>query len=171
MKPDPVALELSRLMNTTGARDPIAPLIARVESALWARPDQSQAWNPLALSSLAFETPTDVRSCWIFVLRAGARFGPERHPNSHQRTVALSGDALFEILVDDSWSPWPVGATTHEPGGTSVISIPPLAWHRIGVGAQNFISVSFHTVPAEQLIEETPLGDDLSITTRRLYHA
>jgi hypothetical protein len=36
----------------------------------------------------------------IFVLRADANFGAERHPNSHQRTVALAGTALFEIFVD-----------------------------------------------------------------------
>jgi hypothetical protein len=31
--------------------------------------------------------------------------------------------------------------------------------------------MSFHTIPAEQLIEETPVGEDLSVTTQRLYHA
>jgi len=149
----------------------MASLLAQVEAVLAARPDQSQAWKALDLGSLGFEIPLDIRSCWIFVLRAGATFGPERHPNSHQRTLALSGQALFELRDDDSWSAWPVSATPDGVRATSVISIPRSVWHRIQVGPENFVSVSFHTVPVEELIEQTPVGDDFSITTERLYHA
>ena len=129
---------------------------------------QPQAWEPLSLGTLGFDTPSDARSCWVFVLRAAATFGAERHPNSHQRTIALSGAALFEVFVDGRWSPWPISGET-ESG--SAVSIPPSVWHRIQIGAKNFISVSFHTVAADQLIEETPVGDDLSLTKQRLYHA
>jgi hypothetical protein len=120
---------------------------------------------------IGFATPEGVRSCWVFVLRSSAKFGPERHPNSHQRTIALSGAALFEILMAETWSPWPVSSVPDETGATSAISIPPSVWHRIRVGPETFVSVSFHTIPAEALIEETPIGDDLSTTARRAYHA
>jgi hypothetical protein len=137
---------------------------------LSARPDQPQAWEPLALGSLGFEVPAGIQSCWIFVLRAGATFGAERHPNSHQRTVALAGTALFEVLVEGAWLPWRMGGKG-ESETASAISIPPSVWHRIEIGSENFVSVSFHTVPAGELIEETPVGEDLSITQQRLYHA
>ena len=101
------------------------------------------------------------------MLRAGATFGAERHPNSHQRTVALSGAALFELFVDGRWTPWPIDGETES---ASAVSIPPSVWHRIQIGPTNFVSVSFHTVAADQLIEETPVGDDLSVTKQRLYH-
>jgi hypothetical protein len=146
-------------------------VLFRVESALAAHPDHRQAWEPMELSSLRFDAPVGVRSCWVFVFRAGAKFGPERHPNSHQRTVALSGAALFEVLAEETWSPWPLSATAEEPHARSAISIPPGVWHRIRVGPRNLVCVSFHTVPAEELIEETPVGDDLSVTKERLYHA
>jgi hypothetical protein len=102
-------------------------------------------------------------------LRAGAIFGAERHPNSHQRTVALAGTAVFEVFVDGAWSPWAVGAGTGSSGLSSTISIPPSVWHRIEIGPENFVSVSFHTVRADRLIEETPVGDDLSTTRQRPY--
>jgi hypothetical protein len=166
MRPDPVAAELSRLLGSARAREAIAPVLARVERALSARPGEPQAWEPLALTSLGFAPPAGIESCWVFVLRAGASFGAERHPNSHQRTIALSGSALFEIFIDGSWRPRPIGEK-----GEAMVSIPPSVWHRIKIGPSNFVSVSFHTVAAERLIEETPVGDDLSITKQRPYHS
>ena len=171
MQPDRVAAKLSHLVNSSRQSDAIAPVLARVERALADRPDQPQAWEPLTLTDLPFKVPADIQSCWVFILRAGATFGAERHPNSHQRTIALSGDALFEVLIDDSWSQWPIRATSDENDSASAVSIPPSVWHRITIGQLNFVSMSFHTVPAEQLIEETPVGGDLSVITQRLYHA
>ncbi len=171
MQPDPETAKLSYLVNSFRQSDAIAPVLARVERALADRPNQPQAWEPLALTDLPFKVPGDIRSCWVFILRAGATFGAERHPNSHQRTVALSGDALFEILIDDSWSQWPIHATSDEKDSASAVSIPPSVWHRITIGQLNFVSMSFHTVPVEQLIEEIPVEGDLSVTTQRLYYA
>lgn len=171
MELDGIAVELSRSLRSSRVRQAIAPARARVESALSARPDQPQAWEPLALDLLGFEIPTGIRSCWIFVLRSGATFGAERHPISHQRTVALSGYALFEVFINGSWSPRPVRGGKGQTESESAVSIPPSVWHRIKIGPENFVSVSFHTVPPDQLIEETPVGDDLSITKQRLYHA
>ena len=171
MQNDQVAAKLSRLLNSSRQSDVIAPALARVERSLRDHPNQPQAWEPLTLGALPFKVPAGIRSCWVFVLRAGASFGAERHPNSHQRTVALSGDALFELFIDDSWSQCPIRAKTSEKDSASAVSIPPSVWHRITVGHMNFVSMSFHTVSAEQLIEETPVGEDLSVTTQRLYHA
>jgi len=169
MQPDPIANELSRALKSPSVRNRIAAALARVQGALAARPDQPQAWEPLPLGSLGFTIPSEILSCWIFVLRAGATFGAERHPNSHQRTVALAGAALFELFIDGTWSPWAVGGGTGARGLSPTISIPPSVWHRIKIGPENFVSVSFHTVGADELIEETPLGDDLSTTRQRLY--
>ena len=105
---DPIAVELSRSLRSSSVRQAIAPTLARVERELSTRPDEPQAWEPVSLGTLGFDTPSDTRSCWVFVLRAGATFGAERHPNSHQRTIALSGAALFEVFVDGRWSPWPI---------------------------------------------------------------
>ncbi len=171
MQPDPETAKLSYLVNSSRHSDAIAPVLSRVERALADHPNQPQAWEPLALTDLPFKVPGDIQSCWVFILRAGATFGAERHPNSHQRTVALSGDALFEVLIDDSWFQWPIRATSSENDSASAVSIPPSVWHRITIGQLNFVSMSFHTVPVEQLIEEVPVEGDLSITTQRLYYA
>ena len=48
------------------------------------------------------------------------------------------------------------------------ISIPPNTWHQGVVGDADWAVVSFHTVPAGELIEERP-GPDEATTRQRRY--
>lgn len=166
MQLDATTRELWRLLLLPGTRDALSPVIAELEETLAAQPGVPQAWKSLALDRLPVKLPEEIQSCWVFVLRAGATFGAERHPNSHQRSVALSGNADFELFEGGGWKAHPIGRDRAD----SAISIPPMAWHRIQIGPANFVSASFHTCPSDQLIEETPVADDLSVTKQRAYH-
>ena len=171
MHDDPVLTELGVLLQDASARSHLASTLDRVEAALAAQDNPPQAWEALPLALFGSSLPSAIRSAWVFVLRGAAVFGAERHPNSHQRTVALRGSALFEVFQDGCWSPRPVAAEEGKAAGESRVSIPTNTWHRIRVGPENFVSCSFHTVPAAELLEETPVDGDLSVTRRRLYHA
>ena len=166
---DPVLAELARLVGDVATADKLAPVLSRVTAVLARAPKLPQAWEPLPTGLFGAQIPAEVKSCWVFALRAAAVFGSERHPNSHQRTIALNGTALFEVLRDGVWQQRPVDGTRGDPLDGGCVSIPSGAWHRIRIGPENFLSVSFHTVPASELIEETPVGDDLAVTHRRLY--
>jgi hypothetical protein len=169
MKTDPVITRLLKLIAQPEIGFKLAPLLARVEADLLSHPKLPQAWEPLPLSLFGREMPIEIKSCWFFVLRKGALFGAERHPNSHQRSFALKGSCLFEVFDKKTWAPHPLDAV-----GKSIksrtLSIPPGTWHRLTVGPSNFVSLSFHTVPAKKLVEETPVGKDLSVTKKRVYH-
>jgi hypothetical protein len=169
MSHDAILKQLSdALAKAVGVKSFTATL-DRVQGELTAHPSQPQAWEPVPLEVLGTPVPAPIKSCWVFVLRGAGVFGAERHPNSHQRTIALSGSARFEVFEGGEWSPRPVDAAT--PGRES-ISIPPNTWHRITIGPEGFVSCSFHTVPADELIEETPVNaEDLSVTRERRYHA
>lgn len=170
MQSDPVLSELSTLIASPAVTAKLAPIVARLEGSLRASPRLPQAWEPVPLDALD-ALPSSIKSCWIFVLRAGGVFGSEKHPNSHQRSIALKGSALFELYVDGVWSSHPIDSAGPSVGAKSV-SIPAGTWHRIKIGPQqNLASLSFHTVVASELIEETPVAEDLSVTRRRLYHA
>lgn len=171
MTNDPVLIDLSELVSKAAAEEPLAGTLARVQRMLSTDRQAPQAWEPVPLDVFGEELPAGIKSCWVFVLRGGGVFGAERHPNSHQRTVALSGSARFEVFDQREWVPRPVDASGREPGASQSISIPPNTWHRIAIGPDTFVSCSFHTVDAHALIEETPVSDDLSITRQRLYHA
>ena len=167
--PDIILTELAGLVGDAVTSARLAPVFSRVQAALAAAPNQAQAWEPLPSDVFGPALPPGIQSCWVFVLRAFRVFGSERHPNSHQRTLAVSGSAEFEILKGEIWQRCPVdgGAPDRLSGGS--ISIPPNTWHRIRIGPKGFLCLSFHTVPAGELIEETPVGDNLAVTHRRLY--
>ena len=114
--------------------------------------------------------PERIRSCWIFVIRAGAATGAERHPNSHQRSCSLLGSGTFEVHDGKAWH---LHALT--PAGDvdrRWVSIPPSTWHRLRVGPSEWGMVSFHTVVARDLIEENPLDPDrLDGSTRQERYA
>jgi hypothetical protein len=166
MKNDPILDQLSTQLSNPSIVDKLNPILTRVESKLIANSDWPQAWEPLKLDLFGSDLPISIKSCWFFVLRSGVVFGAERHPNSHQRSLAFKGSALFEVFVDGVWSACPIDSV-----GTKAISIPANTWHRIKIGSSNFISLSFHTVSAKELVEETPVNNDLSVTQQRLYHA
>jgi hypothetical protein len=171
MREDVLIVELASMMGNPSVRSKLTETLARVEGVLAASEKRPQAWEPVSLTLFGPALPGIIKSCWVFVLRAGATFGAERHPNSHQRTVALRGSALFEVLPKDSWLPRPIDAASPDPVNGRWLSIPANTWHRIKVGPQNLVSCSFHTVPANELIEETPVAEDLSVTLKKLYHA
>lgn len=141
----------------------ISTIVPEVEAQLTTDKRAPQAWRAVPLSQFR-NLPPQVQSIWVFVLRAGAVFGAERHPNSHQRTLPIRGHAVFETLGPAGWTSIEVGTESNG------ISIPPGTWHRIRVGQDGLSSISFHTVRAAELLEETPLSDDFSRTRSRLYH-
>jgi hypothetical protein len=102
-----------------------------------------------------FETkvPVEIRSSWIFVLRDGAEFSAERHPNSIQRMFSFDGSGVTQTWVDGAWRSHPLTSEKQEVG----VSIPVMVWHRSRATSGDWSIVSFHTASADDLIEE--LGD------------
>lgn len=168
---DPLLAQLGSAVARLTADPRFVATLARVAAALEASPREPQAWAALPPELLTPDFPSEIRSCWVFMLRGGATFGAERHPNSHQRSVALRGTATFEVLEDNVWAPRPIAGGGNDPLGNRWISIPPNTWHRIQIGPDTFVSCSFHTAEAAALIEETPVAQDLSVTHQRLYQS
>ena len=165
---DSLILELDRFLRENSRLQKLSPVLSRILSALNDSPHQPQAWETLPENLFAMPLPGDVVSCWAFALRGGGKFPSERHPNSWQRSIALRGSVLFEVYENGEWKPRPVTVSSAQ-NGTRMVSIPPNSWHRITIGPETFVSLSFHTAPASELIEETCVGDDFTNTRRRLY--
>jgi hypothetical protein len=159
--------KLDIIVRSDEVRAKINPVVDRVCSALSKKADALMAWEPIPLEIFGEGLPPEIRSAWIFVLRAGADTGAERHPNSHQRMMTLhgSGDMKTQskkgelrIKKDEKGVDWQSNVLVSEPGEPLErrwISIPPNVWHRPVVGRDvDWVVISFHTVPAEGLIEE-----------------
>jgi hypothetical protein len=158
---------LDEVVRSDKVRAQILPIVERVRAELSRKSDALMAWEPIPLQTFGALPPV-IRSGWIFILRSGADTGAERHPNSHQRMMTYSGmgdmqtdlkRAPNEVNLESeiSWQSNILVSDPNAPLEAHWISIPQNVWHRpvVSPGA-DWIVVSFHTVPAADLIEERP---------------
>jgi hypothetical protein len=150
--------KLDAIVRSDELRAKINPVVDRVRAALSQKPEALMTWEPIPLEIFGEGLPPEIRSGWIFVLRAGADTGAERHPNSHQRMMTLHGSGDMRVRADAASSRWESNVLVSDPSARLErrwISIPPNVWHRPVVGRDgDWVVISFHTVPAEELIEE-----------------
>ena len=147
------------------------PAVTRACEDLRTHPSAVMTWEPLPLAPFG-ELPPAIESAWIFVLRAGANTGAERHPNSHQRMMSYvgAGDLQTRVTTKEAWQSNVLISDPAAPLDRRWISIPQNVWHQPVISPDNdWVVVSFHTVPAEELIEERPdpLRDD---GTRQMHY-
>jgi hypothetical protein len=164
-RPDPCALtekemrileRLDAAVSSPGAREALARIAARVEETLRRGAEAIEAWEVVPLDVYGEGLPSDVGSSWIFVLRHGVTTGAERHPNSRQRMVTWSGGGDIQVHDGERWRSHLLAVPSGRPLEDRWISIPPDTWHQGVVSGEDWVVVSFHTVPAEELVEERP---------------
>jgi hypothetical protein len=144
-------------LRSESVRDKIRPIVRRVHTALAQKRDALMAWEPIPLSIFDRALPREIRSAWVFVLRAGADTGAERHPNSHQRMMSFEGSGDLQTGDPGRWESNVLVSDTEAPLERRWVSIPENVWHRPVIdAAADWAVVSFHTVAAEELIEERP---------------
>ena len=158
---------LDKIVRSEQVRSQIESIIERVRADLAGKPDALMAWEPISLETLG-ELPPVIQSAWVFILRAGTDTGAERHPNSHQRMMSFAGtgdmkiDAMgtpddVEMESEIAWRSHVLVSDPSAPFEKRWISIPQNIWHRPVIPkGDDWVVVSFHTVPAEALIEERP---------------
>jgi len=146
----------------------VEPIVQRVQAVLTADAAVNEAWEPIPLELYRDPLPAGIKSSWVFVLRANLASGAERHPNSHQRVTSYRGQGDFQVH-DGEWKSHFVVSDSAAPLERRWVSIPPYTWHQAVVPASDWVVLSFHTVRAEELIEERPASQDLSSTRQRRY--
>ncbi len=147
----------------------IDSIALRVEKKLAKDSRALLAWEPVPLATYGEGMPAVVRSSWVFVLPAKTNTGAERHPNSHQRMMSHRGSGDFQVWTGERWSSNHLVSDSEERLDRRWISIPPNIWHRAVVPEENWIVVSFHTVPEDELVEERPDANDVNLTRQRRY--
>ncbi len=159
---------LDTALRPTSVREHIRSVVVRVREQLDRRKDALMCWEPFPLDVLATTLPPEIRSAWVFVLRAGADTGAERHPNSHQRMMSFEGSGNLQTGKHGKWESNVLVSDPDAPLERRWISIPTNVWHRPVINASaDWAVISFHTVPAEELIEERP-DDSRETGTRQM---
>src|SRR5438270_11921393 len=99
---------LDALLQSDAVRAGIDPIVERVERKLAQDHAAAMAWEPIPLSIYGESLPPFIRSSWVFVLRAGATTGAERHPNSHQRVMSFQGTGDLQTGGEGDWHSHPL---------------------------------------------------------------
>jgi hypothetical protein len=163
---------IDTILRSETVREQIRPVIERVRTELARNDDALMTWEPVPLSVFGRALPHEIRSAWIFVLRAGADTGPERHPNSHQRMMTFEGSGDMRTEADGHWQSNVLTNNPEAPLEQRWISIPQNIWHHPVVGPDtDWTVVSFHTVAAEELIEEKQDESSRAGTKQKRYLA
>jgi hypothetical protein len=167
---------IDTILQLEDVRAQIQPIIERVRAELSQKPDAVMTWEPIPLTTFGGALPEGIRSSWVFVLRAGANTGAERHPNSHQRMMSFAGNGDLQtgksaqtsdvqrptsnIIIkeaDPRWKSNILVSAADAPLERRWVSIPTNVWHRPVIPNEgDWVVVSFHTVAADELIEERP---------------
>jgi hypothetical protein len=159
---------LDTALLSDGVREHIRSVVLRVREQLASRKEALMCWEPIPLDLIATTLQPEIRSAWVFVLRAGANTGAEKHPNSHQRMMSFEGSGDFQTGEPGKWDSNVLVSDADAPLERRWISIPPNVWHRPLIDAEaDWAVVSFHTVRAEDLIEERP-DDSREAGTRQM---
>lgn len=109
---------------------------------------------PVSLSKFKESLPAGIGSARIFILRANTQFKTERHPNSRQRVISLEGTG--KIVVNDKASPRTQNLTSSPDALLEErwASVSPNVWHQPQANAQDWVVLTFHQVPENELIDE-----------------
>ena len=161
---------LDAALQSGSVRDHIRSVVVRVNKALSRKKDALMSWEPVPLRIFPTTLPPEIRSAWVFVLRAGADTGAERHPNSHQRMMSLEGSGDLQTGKPGKWHSNVLVSDPDAALERRWISIPTSVWHRPVINAAaNWAVVSFHTVPPEELVEERPDDSPEAGTSQMTY--
>jgi hypothetical protein len=148
----------------------IRPIVEHVGMELARNQTARMAWEPIPLAVYGDALPPSIRSSWVFILRAGATTGAERHPNSHQRMMSFQESGDMQTGGEGCWQSNVLNSDPDADLGRRWISIPPNVWHQVVVpDAKDWVVVSFHTVPTHELIEERPDSEGGCSTQQRHY--
>jgi len=167
---------IDTILRSDTVREQIGPIIERVRAELARKKDALMTWEPIPLTVFDSALPRKIRSAWVFVLRAGADTGVERHPNSHQRMMSFQGSGDMQMQEGSSapnherWQSKILISDSEAPLEKRWISIPQNVWHQPVISKEtDWVVVSFHTVPAEELIEERPESSGQDRTKQMRY--
>jgi hypothetical protein len=160
---------LDARLQSDAVRACLNPIVDRVERKLAQDHAAAMAWEPIPLSIYGASLPAFVRSSWVCILRARATTGAERHPNSHQRMMSFRGTGDLQTGGEGHWHSHHLISNPDADLDKRWVTIPPNVWHQAVVPDTNWVVVSFHTVPVEELIEERPDAGDTSQTQQRKY--
>jgi hypothetical protein len=146
--------KLEDVLESQPTRIAIDAAISEAKGQLDADLQRQAGSAQVPLSECGQSLPSDIKSCRVFVLRAGSEFQTERHPNSHQRVLSLEGTG--KIRVFEKPTPRDVSLRSDKHGSLELrwASLSENIWHQPVSGNEDWVVLTFHTASEMDLIDE-----------------
>ena len=162
-----IAIEV--LLKESAIKKVIDELCIKILDRLNEEKESNLVWETLPFSLFENRMPSGIRSSWIFGIRAETVSGAERHPISHQRMMSYRGCGNFQVWDGEKWVSHILTDDFKDGIDKRWITIFPKTWHQAVVGKADWVVVSFHTVRADELVEERADSEDFSTSHSKKY--
>jgi hypothetical protein len=129
---------LDILLRSDAVRASINPIVERVRRNLAKDRGSVMAWEPIPLSIYGGRLPAFIRSSWVFILRARATTGAERHPNSHQRMMSFHATGDMQVGGEGHWRSNILISDRAAALDQRWVTIPPNVWHQAVISKTPF---------------------------------
>jgi hypothetical protein len=146
--------KLEEILESQPARMVIDDAIAQAKNQLDADPQWPAGSVQVPLSIWGPDLPSDIKSCRVFVLRAGGEFKIERHPNSCQRVLSLAGTGKIRVFEKPTPGEVSLCSDKHGPLEMRWASLSENIWHQSVSDNEDWVVLTFHTASERELIDE-----------------
>lgn len=161
--------ELDNIVRDSLVKELVNSFTKKAEEKLRQNPESDIQWLSIPFGLFEGRLPDCIKSGWVFVIRKGVATDPERHPESRQRMMSYKGSGDMQTWDGKRWLSRNMVSNEEEPLGKRWISIPQNEFHYAVTKEVNWVVVSFHTVNANELVEERASIDDLSKVQKQKY--
>jgi hypothetical protein len=131
--------KLEGVLENQPARIAIDAAISEAKRLLDADRQRQAGSVQVALSECGQNLPSDIKSCRVFVLRAGCEFQTERHPNVHQRVLSLEGTVKIRVFDKPTPRDVSMGSDLHGPLELRWASLSENIWHQLISGNEDWV--------------------------------
>jgi mannose-6-phosphate isomerase-like protein (cupin superfamily) len=136
-------------------RADVIETIGRLKSELRAS-SEPFVWATIGLQNVA-NIPAEIRSAWIFALRAERWSGEHYHPNSVQHMMVIEGHGRSRV----GGAIGEMSAFGDDSPGDQWFVIDPGVRHEFYPVKNDMIVISFHTATAQELLEVSESGGSI----------
>jgi hypothetical protein len=149
-----VGESVAHLISDAKVAVALAEATERAMAILDSDPQKLAGTIPLDIGIFGNSLPQELRSCRLSVMRAGAAYHVERHPNAVQYVYSLNNSGSISIFDGNNWRTTELTSNAADPLVSRWHIVPPNAWHQPVPGVNHWTVLGFHSVPSTELIDD-----------------
>lgn len=100
------------------------------------------------------DLPKEIKLCRLYILRANCEAQLERHTNSIQRLMSYDHAGTIQTYEDQKWQNHILYSEKHVELDKRWVTVEQGLWHRPVAGDQDWVTITFHTASADEIIDE-----------------